>query len=92
MYYQPGVGTEGNITDAIAGGAFGFRVSEVGELALSIWRQHRLTSCDRTLGRPIASLQRIMSLVMKLFSWGFLGALSRRVALRYASSSSSLKF
>lgn len=82
VFYQPGVGTEGNITDAIAGGAFGSGVSEVGELVLLMWRRRRLTSCDRTLGRPIASLQRIMSPVMKLFSWAFLGALSLRVASR----------
>lgn len=30
MYYHPGVGSTGNLTDIIAGGAFGAGVSEVG--------------------------------------------------------------
>jgi uncharacterized protein (DUF2235 family) len=33
MYYQPGLGTTGNITDRIAGGAFGAGISEVGQVA-----------------------------------------------------------
>lgn len=31
MYYHPGVGTSGGITDTVAGGVFGAGVSEVGE-------------------------------------------------------------
>lgn len=34
VYYQPGVGTEGNLTDVVAGGVFGSGVSEVGILAI----------------------------------------------------------
>lgn len=37
-YYQPGVGTEGNITDMIAGGVFGSGVSEVSGRALLLRR------------------------------------------------------
>lgn len=36
MYYHPGVGTTGNLTDTIAGGTFGVGVSEVGWIRLVI--------------------------------------------------------
>lgn len=82
VYYQPGVGTEGNITDTIAGGVFGAGVSEVGEFTSMMWKVTTLTTCDRTLERLTVSSQRIMSLVMKLSWWGFLAVLSLRVVWR----------
>ena len=36
VYYHPGVGSTGNITDYIAGGIFGAGVSEVGSIMPSI--------------------------------------------------------
>lgn len=39
VYYQPGVGTEGNLTDKIAGGVFGVGVSEVSIFARVMGRE-----------------------------------------------------
>lgn len=64
MYYQPGVGTGGNLADMFAGGAFGSGISEVGEIVGAVEKD--LTSDGSILGKPIVLSQQITSLVMKL--------------------------
>lgn len=82
MYYHPGVGTTGNLTDMIAGGIFGAGISEVGLSDIFDGGGRCLTTDDRILGKLMISSQQIMSLAMKLFSWASLVVHSLHVAWR----------
>lgn len=84
MYYHPGVGSTGDISDMIAGGVFGIGVSEVCLTCLD--KCVRRADWNRMSERCIASSLRIMSREMRLFWWDFRVALSLRAVLLYVPS------
>jgi hypothetical protein len=71
MYYHPGVGSAGGVSDSIAGGVFGTGVSEVRPKWLISTQRVQADIVTRISGKRTVLLVRIMNLVTRLFYWGF---------------------
>jgi hypothetical protein len=64
VYYHPGVGSSGSVSDEIAGGVFGAGVGEVGTILTVMFIRFLLTG-GRILEKLTASSQQTMSLAMR---------------------------
>lgn len=71
MYYHPGVGSAGGVSDSIAGGVFGTGVAEVRPKWLISTQRVQADIVTRISGRRTVLLVRIMNLATRLFYWGF---------------------